>query len=595
MTQIVEMIELRQKRCSLRYGVGACEASGSVKCLNTFATCDFKTAYNRDGELRWFFHRAGDPAPYTADRPTTNEWHGPSIPILESVSTEQNRLNIGATRQGESPFGKIGTIKVNLSDFQFKAQFGDFYADERDIAGSIGSLFLAWVGEAVSQLELYWYRGEKGQTLAQMDQRRFDVVNLELPSGGTWSIEGMDPLHRALKEKAQYPRGTDLQLTEDIDDTTTTIVVSGREEDLSDQFGNTSTSYARINSEIISYTGYSGTAEAWTLSGVQRGALKTQADEHSAEDTAQRCAHFELERYFDMVRHILEDHTTVTADLIPYSTIWEPEGATYLGTLKGTGTLTEPRPAMEVCGMAMRDGMFSMWWDALDQQIKIKAMRQPQQTPKALNEAQHIIQSKIIRRPDDRLTRVRTSYGRGDPTESLDDATNYATTRIRIESTFEGDNYADGTVREREIYSPFMRSDANAILMQASWLQRYGKTPTYISFRVALKDADLGIGDVVTIESAEYIERDGSPLVTSWEIIQGPKEVETGLVFEYMAQSYVLFTRPSYIMANDAPDFATATDAEKENACYISDDDGFNEDGTIKGIMPDGSPPYVIQ
>jgi hypothetical protein len=78
----------------------------------------------------------------------------------------------------------------------------------------------------------------------------------------------------------------------------------------------------------------------------------------------------------------------------------------------------------------------------------------------------------------------------------------------------------------------------------------------------------------------------GQPLVTSWEVIQGPKEIDVGLVYEYMAQSFVLFPRPGFIMSNDAPVFSVATDAQKINACYISQNDG---------TMPDGTPAYVIQ
>jgi hypothetical protein len=39
-------------------------------------------------------------------------------------------------------------------------------------------------------------------------------------------------------------------------------------------------------------------------------------------------------------------------------------------------------------------------------------------------------------------------------------------------------------------------------------------------------------------------------------------------------------------MENTAPDFATATDAQKLNACYITEN---------TGLMPDGTTGYVIQ
>lgn len=586
MTQTVEIIELRQKRCSLRYGVGDCEADGPVKCLQTYRTCDFKAAYNMNGELRWFFHRAGDPVPQTASRPSTNEWHGPSMPLLEGVSTEEARINLGAVREGESPFGLRGTIKVSLTDALFRNQFGDFYADERTIQGSLGALLLAWLGDAAPQMELYWYRGVKGQTLAQMDQRRFDLTNIQPPSGGKWTIEGMDPLHRAMRKKAQFPRATDLRLVGNIDATTADVTVFGLEADVSDQFGNTATSYARIGSEVISYTGYSGADGLWALEGVNRGVLDTVASEHNDDDALQRCAHFDRARYYDIVRHILRDHTTVDNALIPYNAQWLPEGVTYLSTLFGTGTIVEPMAADVVCGMAMRDGMFSLWWDPLDQLIKIKALRQPRTTPVTLNEAQHLVAVSVARRSEDRITRVVSHYGRRNPTEGIEEAKNYSAIRVRIDTEAEGTDFADGTLRARTIYSPFMRSDANAVLSQFLQLQRYKESPAYMTFRVAKKDGDFGIGDVVNIESAEFVDRLGAPIVTSWEIIQGPKEIERGLIYEYIAQSFVLLTRPAFIIANDAPDFASATDAQKENACYMSEN---------TGLMPDGSDPYVIQ
>lgn len=586
MIETVDIIELRQKRCSLRYGVGACEADGPVKCLQSYPTCDFRAAYNANGLLRWFFHYPGTSAPLTAARPDANDWSGPSIPILDGVATEEARINLGAIREGESPFGLRGTINVQLSDFEFRNQFGDFYADEREIKASIGSLLVAWLGDSAAQMELYHYRGIKGQALGDMEQRRFDVIRIDPPANGRWSIEGMDPLHRALRLKSQFPRATDVRLIGEINDTQNNINVFGSEEDISDAFGNTATSYIRIGSEIISYTGYTGSAGTWALTGVNRAALGSVRSAHTNNSGMQRVGHFQNARYFDIVYHILSEHTTIDNGLIPYATQWLPEGLGYISTLFGTGSFIEPTPADRVCGVAMRDGMFSMWWDAERQKIFIKAMRQPRDPPELLNEREHLVDVQVVTNPDDRLTRIATYYGRGNPTISLDTATNYRSVRVRIDAEAEDEFQADGTIRARTVYSPFVRSDANAILAQAIQLQRYRVSPAYISFRVARKDQDFAIGDIVQIESAKDIDRLGNPVVSSWEIIQGPKEIERGLVYEYMAQSFTLLFRPGYIMANDAPDFATATDAQKENACYISEN---------TGLMPDGSPAYLIQ
>lgn len=588
MSKPVQVLEIRQKRCSLRYGVSPCTApiaEDTVKCFNTYATCKARDVYNQDGGLSWYFHRHGDPVPPTAARPFDNFIYPPSIPILRTVRTEATRINLGSVREGESPFGLRGTISVTLDDFEFRNQFGDFYADEREVRGSIGKLLLAWIGEAVPQLELYLYTGTGNDAaLTDMTVRRYDVTNITPPSGGTWTISAVDPLARAERKKAQFPPATDLRLQSDIDATTTEISVSGLESDVSTAMGNDGFFYGRLGSEIIRYTGYTGADGVWSLSGVTRAALNTQASNHSVDDGMQRCGHYESVLYWEMVYDLLTNHTTIPADLIPLAD-WQAEGRSWLSTLRGTGTFTEPRPVAEICAEAMRDGMFSIWWDERDQEIQMLALRQPVKPPVTLTERNAIVASAIKRTPDDRRTRVTIYYDRRDPTESITEGRNYRKQRIRIDLEAEGANYADGTVRNLIWYSPLLRTDLNAILVQASFLLRYRETPEYLELSLAQKDSTLGVGDVIFVESYDTLDTLGNPLLKPWQIIEW-EETEPGFAYRILCQSFILFERPAFIMANDAPTFGDATDEEKENACYLADSDD---------LMPDGSVPYVIQ
>ena len=592
MTKIVQAIELRQKRCNLRFGIGACGAVGSPKCFQTYETCKFRSAFNLGGQLSWYFHRHGDPVPPTAALPDANLVYPPSIPILRTVRTEPTRINLGAVREGESPFGLRGTISITLDDFEFRNQFGDFYADERTVQGSIGRLLLAWLGEAVPQLELYLYTGtDADASLADMTIRRYDVTNISPPSGGTWTVTAIDPLARAERKKAQFPPATDLRLQSDIDATTTTISVSGLETDVSTAMGNDGLFYGRLGSEIVSYTGYTGSAGVWALSGVVRGVLGTTADEHSIDDGLQRVGHYSNILYWQMVNDLLTNHTTIPSSLIPYATDWTSEGESWLSTLAGTGTFTEPRAVSEICAEAMRDGMFSIWWDEREQEIKMLALRQPSAPPETLTERNALVTTALKRTPDDRRTRVTIYYDRRDPTESLTETRNYRQQRIRIDAEAEGANFADGTVRNLIWYSPLLRTDLNAILVQASFLQRYRTTPRYLDLQLAYKDADLAVGDVIYVESYDILDSLGNPTTEPWQVIEW-EETEPGFAYRVLVQSFILFERPSFILPDEVsagvpwPDFATATDAQKLNACYITENDG---------TMPDGTTGYVIQ
>lgn len=584
MTRPIQIIELRQKRCSLRFGTEPCEAVNTPKCFQTYATCKFRSAYTLDGELSWFFHRHGDPVPLTTAQPSSNVIRGASIPILQTIRTEPTRINLGAVREGESPFGLRGTISISLKDFEFRNQFGDFYADEREVRGSLARLLLAWLGEAVPQLELYLYTGVEGDDLEDMTVRRYDVTNISPPQDGSWGISAIDPLARAERKKAQFPPATDLRLQSDLDETTTSISVSGLETDVNQTMGNDGFFYGRLGSEIIRYSGYTGSNGIWDLTGVVRGALGTEADSHDVDDGMQRVGHYENIPYWELVYDLLTNHTTIPASLIPFSD-WVEEGEGWLSTLAGTGTFTEPRAVSEICADAMRDGMFSIWWDERAQEIPLLALRQPSSPPQILDERGAIVSSTLRRTPDDRRTRVTIYYDRRDPTEPLDESRNYRQQRIRIDAEAEGPNYADETVRNLIWYSPLIRTDLNAVLVQVSFLQRYRETPKYLDLTLAAKDSELKVGDVVLVTSYEVLDSLGNPVADSWQVIEW-EELEPGFSYRILCQSFVLFERSSVIMENNAPDFASATEAQKENACYISENDG---------TMPDGSPAYVIQ
>ena len=589
MTRPVQVIELRQKRCSLRYGVGACTApiaEDTVKCFQTYATCQAKDVFNQEGGLSWYFHRSGDPVPPTAALAGNDFIYPPSIPILQTVRTNPTRINLGSVREGESPFGMRGTLSVTLEDFEFRNQFGDFYADEREVRGSLGRLLLAWLGEAVPQLEMYLYTGTSADAaLTDMTVRRYDVTNISPPSGGTWTIEAIDPLGKAERKKAQFPPATDLRLLFDINATQTEVVVSGLETDLSKPMGNDGYFYARIGSEVIRYTGYTAEGPDWKITGITRGMFGSEQGNHSAETNMQRAGHYESIQYWQMVYDLLANHTTIDSSLIPYDTKWAAEGASWLSTLKGTGTFTEPRAVTEVCAEAMRDGMFSIWWDDQEQEILMLANRQPERPTITLTERNAIVRSSLKRTPDDRRTRVTIYYDRRDPTENLDEGRNYRQQRIRIDLETEGPNFADETVRNLVWYSPLLRTDLNAILVQAAFLLRYRETPRYLELELAAKDANLRVGDVVFIESYDEIDTLGNPKTEAWQIIER-EELEPGFAYRILAQSFILFERPAFIMENDAPAFADATDEEKERACFMAGEDE---------LMPDGSNPYVIQ
>jgi hypothetical protein len=588
--RIIEVLELRQKRCSLRFGVGTCTAAIGPKvptqCLNTYATCPVQNLYNPTAQIRWLFCKPGDPLPRQRAG-SGNDIVSNAYPILKTITfSTQTKMNPGGSRKGESPFGVFGTFSASLDDFRLKDHIADHYG--RGITGPFWPLFKAMIGEAVARLEAYVYRGYAGQTLDEMQVMRYDVQLLDAKIGGC-QVRGQDPTARTAGKKAQFPRASDLQLAADIDATTTSIVVVGNESDLTAQFGNVPDARAiRIGSELIRYTGYTVGTGNYTLSGVTRGFAGTVAAAHTRNDLCQRVGWYRQIELYRVAQDLMENHSAL-AGLIDNAE-WTQEGGRYLPTLRVRETfVTEPNAVEDLVSELMRDGMFSAWWNAFEAKIPLLAIRPPEGAIPAISDRSQIIAPgvSVESRPDDRITRVVIYYNQINPTVRLDEKTNYRNGRLRIIPSLEGEDYADGSVRELAIYSRWVATDAQALLVGASLLRRFGVTPEYTTIRLDAKDNVIAqIGAVVSVDTYSQLDAFGGRRPKNWQVISRD-EPTPGHVISITLQTSEQAGRFATIMANDAPDYADATDEERLTGCWLADD--------ATGLMPNGDDPYLIQ
>lgn len=585
MRQPVQIVELVQPRCDLRFGVGDCTATGTPKCVQTWATCKAKTVFNLDGVIRWRFTRPGDPVARLYEADGSDDISTNAYPVLQSVSTRPTRINVGSSRDGESPFGLRATVDVQLADFPLENDPGDFYASERSITGSFAGLLAARIGEAASQMTVYVYNGFAGENLGDMQVSRFDVEAISRPSNGVWTISGVDPLSRASAKRATFPRSTDIRLVTPLTASALAVTVqvsASVEADLSDAFGNASVSHLRIGSEILSYDGYTDDGDGlWTLQNVQRGAINTTIAAHAVDAGCQRIGRYEAIAFYDAAKDLLVNHSGFASDLIPTAQ-WEAEGVAYLATLKATGTVPEPTPVETLIGELSRDGLFSTWWDERGQVIPLLAVRPPVEAPQVLTDRANIMSVDLEKEPDDRITRSVVFYDQVDPTKSLDDYTNYRSQRIRIDGEAETEAYADGSIRERRIYSRWIRTDSNSLLLGATLLFRYRETPEYATITLDGKDRDIAVGDVVDVQTADLVDAFGALQVKRWQVIE-IEETSPGHSVRAKLQSYEFVGRFGFWMDEGSPDYDDATDEEKLGGLFWAED---------TGLMPGGDEPY---
>lgn len=589
--ETVQIVEIEQPRCVNRFGTSPCTATGTPKCYQTYWTCGDTGNYDGTGSIKWLFCRPQDQLRLTyeeadADNITTN-----CCPMLRSVSTTSSRINVGASRSGESPLGTRASVTISMQDAPWDDHVGDFYTADRTPPAQLAGFWSLWAvrNPLYPNIKIRVYEGYKGQALADMQVRLYDLENVSGPdASGKVTIKGRDPLDKARGKKAKFPKTSQIDLAADIDNSTQDVPVTCLEEELTADYGNTgSTKYIAIGDEIIRYIGYTGTEPDFTLSEVRRAQLGSAASDHSADDAVQRVGRYENMRLYHIAEDLLDNHTEVDSAYVNTSGQWDNEGQSYLSTIRATATIPEPEAVDELLGELCRDGLFSIWWDERLQRIPLLAVRPPSETPEVWSDSSNILSGSYSRavKPDDRMTRVSIFFRPRDPFESLDEIQNYENRRIRIDGEVELTESSGGEILENTIYSRWLQTFGNALLVGASQLLRYRLPPQYITVSVDAKDRGVAIGDVIDLETRNQIDTEGNRLQTRWQVIEA-EETVPGEKVRCVLQSYQFVGKFAIIMANDAPVYADATAEERLSGCWIAEN---------TGLMPDGTDGYLLQ
>lgn len=581
----ITIVELRQPRCALRYGTAPCTAAGSTYCYQTWTTCKARPVYDGSASIRWRFviDRPGmfafgdfsDP-----DHPATHAYPVQSL----SVTAAKSALNAAGVLDGKSPFGVLGGVTVTMPDFPWDDSAGDFYGDLRP-ARPPRNFWACWAARNAfyGQMYLVIYTGYYGQTLAEMAQRIYAVENIAGPNAsGQVTITGMNPLKLITDSKPKFPPTMDVRLVGDITLSQTTIRVTTTEPaKLTAAYGNDTVYHLRIGSEILSYSGVT-TVElgVYDLTGCVRGVLATEAAAATADSACQRVGRYVDTPTWAIGYDLMVNHTPFPADLITYSD-WADEGDVYLPTLRSTVTIAEPTLVEDLMGECCQQGMFYVWWEEYANTVRMQAVRPPRGAVRQLTPDLHILRasSELRREPESLLTRVFVYYDQKSPIAGIKEPTNYRVVSGRIESAPEHPNAANGP-RELSIFGRFVNTEAHAVQITQRILSRYAEVPRFLTLRLDSKDRDMVIGTVCDAITRELVDADGNMLSSRWQVISWD-EVKPGEIYLIDLQTYDYVGFFGCWMADDAPDWADATDEDKAAGGWWAGDDG---------LMPDGSP-----
>ena len=556
----VTLVELDRDVCSLTFGVSPCPATGP-KCYNTWKTCSAREAFAVTTQtLRFAKPRADLPLSWDA------------IPSLVSTTTAPTELNVGDVDSSSGPLGKRAQATIVFQDHPTSDIQLDPYVADRTIPpwgyGSFWSKLKArWPyakGRAIRILD-----GEIADAPAAMRSRTYLVDSIDGPdSNGKVTIKAVDPLRLLDDKTAQAPAQSRGELAADITAVQTTLTVTGAI--LADY---PATGTLRIDSELMTYTGRTESGGILTFTGLVRGTDGSKASTHNIEDRVQTCLRYVDQNAVDVAASLIQ---TFAPSAYPFidTTQWASEKASWLDGFIVSSVISEPTGLNTMLAELCRDAQFLIWWDERAQKIKLRAVRPPAELPVAWGEDAHILadSQSLQYKTDERISQVWYYYRPRDWSKKLDEATNYAKVRIRIDPTSESEReYGEAAVKK--IYSRWVRTDAIVTAITARILTRYRDVPYYLTVSLDYKDSAAWTGDVVDVTSRLITNTEGIAIATRYQIISA-QESSSNSVVKYLLQNYNFAAKYGFWMAADAPTYAAATEEQRMLGGWWADDDG---------------------
>lgn len=608
----VQIVEIDQDFCTRVYGNAPCTAAlgvtGTRKCYNTRKTCQDPDNYLAESlTLRFCKRGAAIPDKF------------PSIPTVQSVSTLPTRLNIGANDRNTGPLGRRGSVTVRFDDAPYSDALTDKYLADRTFdpleQGTFWSKFLArnpyyqgrelrviegYYGLDTSQMawadtDLVWGSlsmqwGDFAETTIQDARTRaYYIERITGPDArGRVEVLAKDILKAADDRRATAPKVSQGLLTAALTDSdTSTFAVAGGVLSEYSATGGT----VRIGDECITYSSASESGGIITFDITARGTDGTEAQDHDEDDQVQECFRVTQLAPYLAIRDLLQDFAGVDPALID-STAWQAENDTWLLGFELTALITEPTGVNALIGEICEQVGVSVWWDERDQEIRFLAVRPPLGNLPLITGDNILADSlQSTTREDERITQSWIYLGQRDPTESVDERSNYRQIRIRVDADAESaDQYGDQRIRR--IFARWLQTELQATDISTRILSNYRDVPTILRFDLDAKDSSLWTGDLLDIQFRTVTSDTGAAEPSIYQIISAD-EYDPGHRVRYEAQIFRSaglglrvgrYTGPLDAIPQP-PDYAAADQQTRDANGYYANNDGLIPDG-LGGFDP---------
>lgn len=562
---IVQVVEIDQDFCNLRFGSGACPARLGPdtlnKCYNTYPTCAAKQAFSK-GMLTLRFCE-----------PTFPIKNGGYIPCLKSVGGYEQSVNISGYSPDIGGLGQRANISLTFDDFPSRDTATDPYWNER-ITGAAqysgvgydpmrGSYWGKWrarnvnySGRPVRIIQGYVDGGD----FVPVRTRSYVMDEFVGPdANGTVTIKVKDILSLADNKKALAPVTSRGYLGAPMDQfhtdfTILPVGIGDAEYPLS--------GHLTIGSEIMSFT------RSGDVFYVTRGQAGTAAASHNTNDTAQLNYEVWMSRADSVIQDLLLNYANINPDFIDVAE-WSAEFGRWGSKMLLSTMICKPTNVTDLLAEISQLGV-TIWWDEIDQKVRVKLNRPPEEDDlRDWSDGANIISISREDNDDERATRIEMWTVQIDPTKGTA-ADNFLRGYITVGVDEESPNMFGQSITQT-IRSRWLNHGDLAFTRIATQrlYNRFRRAPVTYTVTVDAKD-DPKLTDVVRLDT--YVAQDetgaSAPVLTQ---VFSKSEKRNGSTVTAKLQIFQYDERYGRIAENSRPRYNVSTELQKQRGVYFSD------------------------
>lgn len=499
--------------------------TSGTACFNTRSTCQVPNFYDKGVQVLRFVEK-------TSEIPTDALYW----PMVTGVSVTPAKLNPGGANSNARALGQRASLSVRFQDAPGNDRIVDPYVADRDYDPlERGTWWTKWRARNpyYMQRPLRLRSGYmvNGQVVDEIT-RDFVITGFSGPdSNGNVSIQGKDVLTLAEDEKAQAPVASRGKLSADLTAgaTSATLTPAGIGDDEYPPTG-----FVRVGKEVMAFT---RSGDNLTLT---RGQFGTEAKEHDEDDSVQLCLRYVSQAPQDILYDLLLNYANIPAEYLDKAQ-WDAEALDFLPRLY-SAIITEPNGVSKLISEMCQQMYFTIWWDERLGKVILKSVRLAQEDEVfELDDTKTLVKNSVSWKDlaDELITQVWVYYGQLDPTEKLDQGSNYATIAITADPSAEGAD-KHNLRRIKTIFSRWIdATNASAAEdLGQRILNRYGNAPRQVTFRVDAKDRYLWLGDYIRLTNRLRVDQFGRAVPVNLQIFEA-EEAALGSEFRFTAQEFI--------------------------------------------------------